>query len=234
MWKLIKAYKYLKDSNILPALVKRRPKSILGLIGIALSLYGLSSSDVATDGTGKITNPGQVFAAFAELGVNPDSVAGMQPSPAPQTAKPYNARWFTIREVVDGDSLRLDNGDTIRLIGVDAPEASDNRKLREDIRKTGMPLSETELVHLGRAAAAFTREVAQGRRCWLEFEREQRDQYGRTLAYVHLEDGKVLNELIIGQGYAKVYTNFTFRYKQRYILLQTEARLRRRGLWLGN
>ncbi len=231
MWKLLKAVKYLKKSNILSALLTRRPKSILAIAGIVLSLYGLSATDFETDDSGKITRPGQIFAAFAELGVTPDSVVRMQDAPPPPAAAPGNARWFTIREVVDGDSLRLDNGDTVRLLGVDAPEASENRKLREDIHRTGMPLSEGGLVHLGRAAAAFTREVARGRRCWLEFEREQRDQYGRVLAYVHLDDGSILNELVIAQGYAKVYMPSPFRQKKRYILLQTEAQFRRRGLW---
>ncbi len=81
------------------------------------------------------------------------------------------------------------------------------------------------------AAAAFSREVAQGRRCWLSQERDRKDQYDRTLAYVHFENGAVLNELLLDQGYAKVYMNFDFRYKQRYVRLQTEAQAARRGLW---
>lgn len=234
MWKLVKAFGYIQKSGVLPALLKRRPKSVLGILGVLLSLWGLTSTDFGTDADGKITAPGQVFAAFAELGVNPNAVARMAPSPAPAAAMPAGARLRAIQEVRDGDTLRLDGGELVRLIGVDAPEASDNRKLREDIHKTGMPLSEGELVHLGQAAAAFAREVAQGRRCWLSFERERKDQYGRTLAYVHFENGAILNELLLSQGYAKVYLNFDFRYKQRYVVLQTEARVAGRGLWGAN
>jgi micrococcal nuclease len=231
MCKIIKVVQYIWNSPLLPAALKKRPKSVMGIATVLLSLWGLTSTDFETDAEGRITDPGQIFGAFAELGVSPNSVSRMQPSSPPPAAKPQSARWRTISEVTDGDTLRLENGEQVRLIGVDAPEASDNRKLREDIHKTGMPLSEGEMVHLGQAAAAFAREAGRGRRCWLSYERERTDQYGRTLAYVHFENGMVLNELLLSQGYAKVYLNFDFRHKQRFILLQTEARLAGRGLW---
>ena len=216
------------------AILSRRPRSWLGIAGVVMSLSALAFTAYETDAEGKITNPGQIFAAFADLNIGADAVVKMKASPTPPSAKPASASWRTVREVLDGDTLRLDNGDLVRLIGVDTPESSENRKLREDIHKMGMPVRERDLAGLGKAASAFTTEVALGRRCWLEFEKNPKDQYGRYLAYVHFDNGTVLNELILSEGYGKAYLSFPFQYKKRYILLQTEAQFRKRGLWKDN
>lgn len=118
--------------------------------------------------------------------------------------------------VVDGDTLILEGAERVRLIGVDAPESVDPRRPVEA---------------LGMEAAAFTRRMAEGRRVRLEFNLERKDQYGRTLAYVFLEDGTFLNAEIIRQGYARAYTSFPFRYREEFMALEREARLTRRGLW---
>lgn len=213
------------------SILNRRPRSWLGIVGVALSLFSLAFTAYETDTEGKITNPGQIFAAFADLNIGADAVARMKGSPVPSSAKPASAAWRTVGEVLDGDTIRLDNGALVRLIGVDTPESSENRKQREDMYKMGVPVRERDLAYLGKAAAAFTKELALGRRCWLEFEKEPKDQYGRYLAYIHFDDGTILNELILSQGYGKAYLSNPFRYKKRYVLLQTEARFHKRGLW---
>lgn len=85
---------------------------------------------------------------------------------------------------------------------------------------------------MGRASAAHARALAEGSRCWLEFDDKHRDRYGRLLAFVHLEDGTVLNEAMLADGYAKVYYT-DFRYLGRYLRLQEDARREGRGLWAG-
>ena len=40
--------------------------------------------------------------------------------------------------------------------------------------------------------------------------RAHKDRYGRTLAYVFLEEGTLLNAEIIKQGYGHAYTQFPF------------------------
>lgn len=241
----------LKNSRLLPALLRRRPRSLAALLGVILSVYGISSNrDAAPTSSAPapsrayappapaagapLADSGRIFHAFAELRLGAREAERLRPSPTPPAAKPASAPWRTIRQVVDGDSLRLDNGDTVRLMGVDAPEASANAKMAADIGKMGAAVSEDAFVRLGRASAAFTRQVAEGRRCWLEFPedpRDQRDQYGRYLAYVHFENGAVLNELIIAEGYGKVYLSSALVYARRYIQLQAEAARRKRGLW---
>ena len=77
----------------------------------------------------------------------------------------------------------------------------------------------------------------EGKRVRLEFDqanavRAHKDRYGRTLPYVFLEDGTLLNAEIIKQGYGHVYTQFPFARMEEFRRLEREARKQRRGLWL--
>ena len=136
----------------------------------------------------------------------PERVAG----PAPASAKRLCVR------AVDGDTLELDGGERLRLIGVDTPETVDPRR---------------PVQYFGEEASAFTRRMAQGKRVRLEYDQDTRDRYGRTLAYVYLPDGTFLNAEIIRQGYGHAYTRFPFRYQEQFLALEREAREQGRGLW---
>ncbi len=63
----------------------------------------------------------------------------------------------------------------------------------------------------------------------LEFDVQQRDRYGRLLAYVYLKDGTFANAWLVEQGYAQVMTvPPNVKYQDLFLKLQREAR---RGLW---
>jgi micrococcal nuclease len=134
----------------------------------------------------------------------------LTPKPAP------SGEWRVVVRVIDGDTLELDGAERVRLIGVNTPESVDPRRPVE---------------YFGKEASAFTRRLAQGKRARLEYDRERQDRYGRTLAYVHLEDGTFLNAEIIRQGYGQAYTRFPFRYAEQFRAYEREARENRRGLW---
>jgi micrococcal nuclease len=118
--------------------------------------------------------------------------------------------------VIDGDTIQLDGGERVRLIGVDTPETVDPRR---------------PVQYFGKEASAFTRRHAEGRTVRLEFGDETFDRYHRTLAYVYLPDGTFLNAEIIRQGYGFAYTRFPFRYQEEFVRLERQAREERRGLW---
>ena len=73
--------------------------------------------------------------------------------------------------------------------------------------------------------------MVEGKRVRLEYDQTRRDRYGRTLAYVYLEDGTHLNAEIVKQGYGHAYTRFPFRYLEEFRRYEREARESRRGLW---
>ena len=127
-----------------------------------------------------------------------------------------NAVWRTVVRVVDGDTLLLDRNERVRLIGVDTPETVDPRR---------------PVQRFGKEASEFTRRMAQGKQVRLEFDQDRRDRFGRTLAYVFLEDGAFLNAELIRQGYGHAYTRFPFKYLEEFRALEREAREAQRGLW---
>ncbi len=58
------------------------------------------------------------------------------------------------------------------------------------------------------------------------------DKYGRTLAYVYLEDGTFVNASLVEHGYAMVMTfPPNVKHEALFLRLQREAREQKRGLW---
>lgn len=148
----------------------------------------------------------------------------------PREAHAAREEWSVVNRVVDGDTLKLANGDRVRLIGVDTPEYHYSEKLLRDARKSGRDVKEIQA--LGAKASAFTRSLCDGKKVRLEFDVEKHDKYGRLLAYVYLEDGTFINARIIEEGYAQVMTiPPNVRYADRFLALQREAREKGKGLW---
>jgi micrococcal nuclease len=126
-----------------------------------------------------------------------------------------------VQRVVDGDTLVLGSGERVRLIGVDTPE----------LERPNSPVE-----YFAKEAAAFTKRLAEGKRVKLEYDPanahiEHKDRYGRTLAYVFLEDGTLVNAEIIRQGYGHAYTRYPFSRMQEFRRLEREAREQGSGLW---
>jgi micrococcal nuclease len=125
----------------------------------------------------------------------------------------------TVVRVVDGDTIKVSNGETLRLIGVDTPETVDPR---------------APVQCFGREASARAHTLLDGASVRLEYDPTQGryDRYGRTLAYVWLADGRLYNETIIAEGYAHEYTYaIPYRYRARFRAAERAAREAERGLW---
>lgn len=124
--------------------------------------------------------------------------------------------WRICIRVIDGDTIVLDGNEIIRLIGVDTPETKAPRK---------------PVQYFGKEAYEFTKGLVEGKKVRLEYDQERTDKYGRTLAYVYLEDMSFLNAEIIKQGYGFAYTQFPFKYLEQFREYEKEARENNRGLW---
>jgi endonuclease YncB( thermonuclease family) len=125
--------------------------------------------------------------------------------------------------VVDGDTIKVRQGDgrveTVPLIGIDTPEVADPR---------------TPVQCFGREASARAKEILANKRVRLEQDPSQdsRDQYGRLLAYVWLEDGTLFNKQLIEEGYVHEYTYRTpYKYQAEFRAAEERARQEELGLW---
>ncbi len=138
-------------------------------------------------------------------------------SVAPEATGPA-ARTAQVERVVDGDTLLLVGRERVRLIGVDAPEIVHRDRAGE---------------RGGQEAKAFADELATGRRVTLSFDAEAGfvDRYGRTLAYVTLPDGTLLNLEMIRAGWAEAYRQLPYGKRSEFRRAEREARQRRLGLW---
>lgn len=137
---------------------------------------------------------------------------------------------YYVARVVDGDTLKFSTGERIRLIGVDTPEARYNDKLLRDSRKSGKDTG--TIIALGIKASKFTKDLCLNKKVRLDYDVEKHDRYGRTLAYVYLEDGTFINARIIEEGYGQIMTiPPNVKYADYFRKLEKEARDGRKGLW---
>lgn len=127
-----------------------------------------------------------------------------------------------ISKFVDGDTFWVLNEkgqkEKIRLIGIDTLEA----------RRTGR----TEVEYFGKEASEYVKRILTGRKVRLEYDVERYDRYKRTLAYVYLDDGTLLNALLVKEGYASAATFPPIvKYAEYFVKLQREARTQKKGMW---
>ena len=136
----------------------------------------------------------------------------------------------TVTFVYDGDTVKLSNGEKVRLLGIDTPEARENDKLLRDAKWSGR--DPWDIIEDGKKATEFTRALLDGQKVQLEYDVETRDKYGRLLAYLYLEDGTFVNAEIIKAGYAEVMViPPNMKYSRQFHLWENEAREQKNGLW---
>lgn len=99
----------------------------------------------------------------------------------------------TVTRVIDGDTILVARGERVRLIGVDTPETVDPS------RPAGC---------FGKEASRFTASLLPpGTGVRLVGDVEQRDRYGRLLAYVYRgSDGLFVNAELVRRGFAQLLT----------------------------
>ena len=120
-----------------------------------------------------------------------------------------------VERVVDGDTLVLRGLGRARLIGIDTPETQGGGEC------------------FGREAADFVRRALPANAVVrYRYGVERRDRYGRALLWLWLPDGRLLNKVLVAEGYALPFTvapNVERAGELRR--LSREARERGLGLW---
>ena len=63
---------------------------------------------------------------------------------------------------------------------------------------------------------------------------ENKDEYGRLLRYIFLEDGTNFGKIMIEEGYAFEYTyeNKPYQYQDEFKVAENDAREMKKGLWV--
>ena len=120
-----------------------------------------------------------------------------------------------VTKVTDGDTIQLGNLGSVRLIGIDTPEVYGG------------------LECFGREASTFARRLLPlGIRVRYRVGVDERDRYGRLLAYVWLPDGRMFNRVMVEQGYAQPLTiPPNVQFADVFRAAARAARKARLGLW---
>ena len=146
-------------------------------------------------------------------------VAGFIPGAPLMAAVLEAGETARVESVTDGDTLILDTGAVIRLVGIQAPK---------------LPLGRPGFVAwpLADEAQAALEEISLGRSVTLYYGGRRTDRYGRALAHLYRDDGLWLQGEMLGRGLARVYS---FRDNRAVVpeMLAREAAARAagKGIW---
>lgn len=131
------------------------------------------------------------------------------------------AGYYTITEVYDGDTIGIVmNGipEKVRLIGIDTPETKDPRK---PVQCYGPEASEFSHVTLEGAKIRLVADPLSS----------NRDRYDRLLRYVYLQDGRLYNQVLLQNGFARAYLGFPFSKHGIFAESAHAAQENKVGLW---
>jgi endonuclease YncB( thermonuclease family) len=121
--------------------------------------------------------------------------------------------------VIDGDTLRLEDGREVRLVGIQAPK---------------LPLGRPDFPAwpLAEDAKAALEHLAQGQTLALFANGATTDRHGRTLAQLERDDRLWIQAALIQAGMARAYSFPDNRALAAELLTyEREARAARRGIW---
>lgn len=136
----------------------------------------------------------------------------------------FNLVEAKVKRVVDGDTIELENGKKVRLIGINTPEST------------------TKHEPYGKEASNYTKSKLEGKTVYLEKDVSETDRYGRLLRYVWTDipknktegdiKSKMFNALLVLNGFAQQSTYPPdVKYQNYFGKYASEARKNNKGLW---
>lgn len=122
-----------------------------------------------------------------------------------------------VKTVYDGDTVLLENGKKVRLLGINTPEVETPRKNAEPG---------------GLRAKQWLVKQIRGKKVRLEMDINRKDRYRRTLAHIFTTDGRHINVELVERGLATVniYPP-NLKYADRLLDAQTRAETGSLGIW---
>ena len=125
-----------------------------------------------------------------------------------------------VTRVIDGDTLNLDDGRRIRLLGINASE----------LRKKGVGKE-----FYADEAKQKLEELVRGEKVIIELDetdnnKKDKDKYERTLGYV-IVNGQNTSIILLKDGYARKFMHERLKYRAEIEKTEQEAREARKGIW---
>lgn len=105
--------------------------------------------------------------------------------------------YFTVKEVVSPELIKLSNGLTVRLLGI-----------KQDVSKN-------------RKATEYLVNKTHGQKVFLKYDQTKYDSENRLLCYLYLKNKTFVNARLVKEGLAVVDADMVFKYKEKFLELQT-------------
>ena len=104
--------------------------------------------------------------------------------------------YFTVKEVVSPELIKLSNGLTVRLLGI-----------KQDVLKNGK-------------ATEYLVNKTQGQKVFMKYDQTKYDSENRLLCYLYLKNKTFVNAHLVKEGLVVVDTEMVFKYKEKFLELQ--------------
>lgn len=133
----------------------------------------------------------------------------------------YDYSHIKVIRVIDGDTVKLENGENLRYIGLDTPETR--------IKKNNRFIYAPQPFALD--AKRLNQKLVENKYIKIEFDVEKKDIYGRLLGYCFVGN-TFINAKLIEEGFAVTFTiPPNVKYIDTFIALQRAAREAKKGMW---
>jgi site-specific DNA-methyltransferase (adenine-specific) len=100
--------------------------------------------------------------------------------------------YFTVKEIISPELLKLNNGLTVRLIGIKQNPAINGK------------------------ATEYLREKLKGKKVFLRYDEVKHDSNNRLMVYLYLENRTFINAHLLKEGLAEVDGVAEFKYKNKF------------------
>lgn len=130
---------------------------------------------------------------------------------------------YYVTHVIDGDTFKVSEKGyeyTLRMLGIDTPELS-NKYGEKDCYATTSKHALERLIRKKNVSIRFSKT------------KENKDRYGRYLAYVYLKDSELfINQYMIAEGLARTMIIGTrHEMADQFQATQEQAKQARMGMW---
>lgn len=105
--------------------------------------------------------------------------------------------YYTVKEIISPELVKLNNGLVVRLIGVKENKASNG------------------------SAKQFLYNKTKGQKVFMKFDNQKYDKQNNLMCYLYLKNKTFLNAHLIKEGFAEPDTSFDFKYKNKFISINS-------------
>lgn len=165
---------------------------------------------------------GAFFLSPKQLRIVQIALQNIVPFVTPTAQRPSQTSTVKIARVIDGDTVELETGETLRYIGIDTPETKHPSK---------------PVQCYGEEAHQANKKLVEGKNVRIVKDVSEVDKYKRLLRYVYVStqaspSGILINDYLVRNGFAFA-TTFPpdVAMADQFLEAQREAQQNNRGLW---